>query len=227
MKIWITIPTWNRKKTAETIIPITYKHKKDHFLHITDDYSTEYNAFELFKNHADQIERPPKKLGVQLLRCWEFRKFLETDYDLIYMTDSDALHDPNFTDRLLELYDVTKHPVCIYNTNWHIRATINYNEKYNFYWRRTMPGVSQLYDRSMVEKIVKELDKRGDPVYAWDYRVLEYLGMKSATSKTSYMQHFGGPGSIHNKTLTSDTALEPTEYLKSMWNPILKQITKR
>ena len=75
MKIWITIPTWNRKKTAETIIPITYKHKKDHFLHITDDYSTEYNAFELFKNHADQIERPPKKLGVQLLRCWEFRKF--------------------------------------------------------------------------------------------------------------------------------------------------------
>jgi len=224
-KIWITVPVYNRYKTAKSIIPNIYNHKKEHFLHITDDYSTEYNAFEKFKNYSDQIERPPKKMGVQLLRCWEFRRFLETDYDLIYMTDSDALHDPNFIDRLLELYEFTKHPVCIYNTKWHKNSTINYNSNKDFYWRKTMPGISQLYDREMVEKIVKSLDKHGDPIYAWDYRVLEFLGMKSVTSKTSYVQHFGGPGSIHNKTLTQDTAVEPTQYLKEQWNPILKLIT--
>jgi len=226
-KIWITIPVYNRYKTAKAIIPITYKNKKNHFLHISDDFSTEYNASEVFKNYADEIERPPKKLGVQLLRWWEFRKFLETDFDLIYMTDSDALHDPNYIDRLLELYEFTKHPVCIYNTKWHVNATVNYNSVKDFYWRRTMPGISQLYDREMVEKIVKTLDKKGEPTYAWDYRVLEFLNMRAVTSKTSYIQHFGGPGSIHNKTLTSDTALEPTKYLKEMWNPILKQIQRR
>lgn len=227
MKIWITIPVWNRKKTAETIIPYTYKHKKEHFLHITDDHSTEYDAKELFKEYADQIDRPSKKSGVHKIRTIEFNQFLKTDYDLLYMTDSDALHDPNFTDKLLELYNKTKHPVSIYNTNWHRKHTIKYNKVDDFYWRKTMPGISQLYDRKMVEKIVAALKKHGSPKSAWDYKVVEYLGMKCVTSKTSYVQHFGGKGSIHHQFLKSEVAVEPTEYLKEMWDPIVEKITQK
>lgn len=227
MKIWITVPTWNRKETAEVIIPNIAEYKKEHFLHISDDHSTAYNPHELFKDYADKIDIVPRKMGVQKLRCWEFREFLKTDYDLIYMTDSDALHDPNYIDRLLELYNYTKSPVCLYNTKWHKSSTISHEKDLDFYWRRTMPGVSQLYDREMVEKIVDILNKKGDPVYAWDYRVVEFLKTKVVTSKTSYVQHFGGPNSIHNKTLHQDVALEPTPYLESMWKPIVEKISNK
>lgn len=225
MKIWITIPTWNRAKTATTIIPEIAKYKKDHYLHISDDHSTEYDPAVAFKDIADEVAKPPRKMGVQKLRCWEFRKFLKTDFDLIYMTDSDALHDPNFIDKLLELYTYTKAPVCLYNTKWHTASTIKYVEELDFYWRKTMPGVSQLYDRSMVEKIVSVLNKKGDPNYAWDYRVVEYLKTDVVTSKTSYVQHFGGPNSIHNKNVNSDVALQPTDYLAEQWSPIIKKIS--
>lgn len=223
LKIWITVPTFNRQKIAEIVIRQLSNHKKEHFLHVSDDYSTAYDPFKLF-DYADKVEKPPKKMGVQHLRCWEFREFLKTDYDLIYMTDSDALHDPNFINRLLELYDRTKLPVCLYNTKWHQTSTIVEDKNHDFYYRRTMPGISQMYNREMVKKIVTRLNRTGDPVYAWDYRVVEYLKTQVVTSKTSYVQHFGGPGSIHNKTLQQDIALTPTNYLKAMWNPTLQKI---
>ncbi|MFV2015307.1 MAG: hypothetical protein ACC656_07765, partial [Candidatus Heimdallarchaeota archaeon] len=139
--------------------------------------------------------------------------------------DSDAMHDPNYINRLLELYDKTKAPICLYNTKWHKPSTIKEDKALDFYWRRTMPGISQMYDRKMVSKIVYRLKQVGDPVYAWDYRVVEYLNQHIVTSKTSYVQHFGGPGSIHNTTLEKDIALEPTNYLKAIWTPIVKKIS--
>jgi len=226
MKIWITVPTYNRKKIAEIVIPQLAKHKKEHFLHISDDFSTAYDPFKLFADYADQIERPPKHMGVHKLRCWEFRQFLKTDFDLIYLTDSDAFHDPNYIDRLLYLYEHTKAPVSLYNTKWHFNATRKELPELDAIYRSTLPGISQLYNRKMVEKIVKALDRAGDPVYAWDYRVIEYLNTICVTSKTSYIQHFGGPGSIHHPTLTTDTAHNPTNYIKAMWQPIVEKITK-
>lgn len=224
-KIWITVPTHNRKTIARICLKQLSLHKKDNFLHVSDDHSSEFDPLKEFEPWADKIERTPKKMGVQHLRCWEFREFLKQDeYDLIYMTDSDTLHDPGFINRLLQLYLKYKSPVCLYNAKAHQRPIVREDDRSDISIRKTMPGVSQLYDRRMVEKIVKILDVKGDPVYAWDYRVVEYLARNTITSRTSFLQHFGGEGSIHNKTLQQDVALNPTNYLKMMWNPVVSRL---
>jgi glycosyltransferase involved in cell wall biosynthesis len=224
MKIWITVPTFNRKKIAEVSLKQLCNHKGAHTLHVSDDWSTEYSP-NIFEQFSDQVEKVPRKMGIHHLRCWEFRKFLnERSEDLLYMTDSDTVHDPNFADRLIELYKF-KYPTTIYNTQHHFNSSLPRHllEQYcpetlnhGAILRRTMPGVSQLFDREMVTKIVNYLDSEGDPVYAWDYRVIECLRTPCVTSNISFLEHFGGPGSIHNKTLDTDRAYNPTEYLKSI-----------
>ena len=72
-KIWITVPTHNRKTIARICLKQLAKHKKDSFLHVSDDHSSEFDAVAEFSQWADKVERTPKKMGVQHLRCWEFR----------------------------------------------------------------------------------------------------------------------------------------------------------
>ena len=43
-------------------------------------------------------------MGVDNLRWHQFRSFLEQDeFDVLYFTDSDAVHDPEYTDVLKTL----------------------------------------------------------------------------------------------------------------------------
>ena len=220
--IYITVPIYNRKNISLICVEQLFKYKKDAFINITDDYTTKYDVNKLLGPYSNKVTKYDTKLGIEVLRCYEFREFLKTDYKYLYMTDNDAFHDPNYIDRLIELYTRYNKPVCLYNTKHHFKSTVaSYND---IIIRKTMPGISQLYSRDMVIKIVKALDEHGDTKRSWDFIIPKYLGLNNITSNMSYIEHFGGPGSIHNKTLNSDIAVNPTEYLKEHKRIIIRKL---
>lgn len=225
MKIWTTVATWNRKKITEICLKQLHSHKQDSFLHVSDDYSTDYSLDDLSK-YCDLVERPSKKLGIHAMRCWEIEQFLKTDYDLIYFTDNDAFHDPSYIDRLKDVYSRYKLPVSLYNTRWHFMNTIS--EDGDTVIRSSMPGISQLYNREMATRILNTVRQIGVPDYAWDYRFVEYLKTQTVTTKTSYIEHFG-PGGIHNpgNDFERDRATNPTMYLIEKRQPIINYLLGR
>lgn len=244
MKILICLPVYNRKKITELVIENINKYKQDATFWIFNDWSEQYDN-DFLEPHCDKVFKLPKSdklvvkneknvngMGVQHLRWYQFRQFLTTDYDLIYFTDSDALHDPNFINVLKTVYqkyklkdgdNEIKLPISLYSTKWHSDSTIRENDE--IYIRKTGAGISQMYSKSMVQKIVSVLDRQPtDPDYAWDYRCLEYLGLPIITTKTSYVEHFGADvDSMHTPKgeWDRDRALNPTSYLQNIRQSVI------
>jgi peptidylprolyl isomerase len=229
MSILISVPVFNRKKITQLSLAQTKRYKTSHcYLQVYNDHSTEYDNSFLMPC-ADEVIQLPKKMGTHNLRLYQFRKFLETDFDFIYMTDNDVIHDPQYINVLEILYKMgdRKLPVCIYNTIFHMQeGNILYHGN-GIFLRKTAPGVSMFYDRKMVEKIVSMLDKIGNSHddFGWDYRAIAYLDLPWITSETSYLEHYGGNGS-HNYDYERDRALNPTKYLKEKRESILKYLTQ-
>lgn len=220
MKIWISLATYNRKKITEIVLRQLATFKQDSFLHVTDDHSSEYDVAFLKNLGADSVEQPVSKLGIHHIRCQEMEQFLQSDYDLCYFTDNDAFHDPMYVTKLKEIYNRYQLPSTLYNTRWHFNSTVNQDGDVLF--RKTMPGISQLYDKKMATIIVEQLHKRGRPDYAWDYRFIEWLNTLTIATNISYVEHFG-VGGIHNTSLTDfdrDRAHNPTMFLQQQ-RPII------
>jgi len=253
MKILICLPVYNRKDITELVIENLNKYKQDATFWIFNDWSEQYDN-DFLEPHCDKVFKLPKSdkeviknmknrngMGVQHLRWHQFREFVNMDdYDLVYFTDSDALHDPSYIDVLKSVHEKytlkskdgtqkIKIPVCLYSTKWHLDSTVK--EGKDVYIRKTAPGISQLYTKDMANKIVEVLDNQpSDPDYAWDYRCLEYLGLPVVTTKTSYVEHFGADtDSMHTPKgeWDRDRALNPTKYLEELRQPIIDYLEGR
>lgn len=249
MKILICVPVFNRENITELVLENLNKYKKDATLWVYNDWSEEYDN-DFLEPNCDKVFKLPKSdkivikneknvngMGVQHLRWYQFREFIKMDeFDAIYFTDSDALHDPSYIDILKNaskkytLSNGYKLPICLYSTKWHIDSTIN--ETSDIYMRKTAPGISQLYTKDMAKKIVDGLENYNkihgcDPDYGWDYHVSDFLKLPFITTKKSYIEHFGADvDSMHTpKGLWDrDRALEPSEYLKNIRQPIIDYI---
>jgi glycosyltransferase involved in cell wall biosynthesis len=244
MKILICVPVFNRKNITELVLENLYKYKEDATLYAYNDWSTEFdNDFleplcdKVFKLPASnkvvvKNEKNKNGMGVQHLRWYQFREFLNQDeHDYIYFTDSDALHDPNYIQVLKTMHgkykmkNGDKLPVSLYDTVWHSQPQNLLKEGSDVYMRRTSAGISQLYSKDMVKKIVDTLNKQSeDPIYAWDYRAQEYLGLPFLTTKTSYVEHFGAvKDSMHTPQgqWDRDRATNPSQYLKDIRNSVI------
>ena len=239
MKILICLAVYNRKKITELVLENLMKYKKDSFLLVYNDWSTEYDN-DFLEPLCDKVVKlpPSNKIvvknesningsGIANIRWKQFRDFVNQDeYDYIYFTDSDALHDPNFIDVLKNIHSKYKTksgeklPVCLYDTVWHSCAQNLLKEGSDVWMRKTAPGISQFYSKEMCIKIVDILNKqKEDPQYAWDYRCLEYLGLPFLNTKTSYIEHFGADkSSMHTPEgqWDRDRAINPSEYLKNI-----------
>jgi tetratricopeptide (TPR) repeat protein len=115
----IIVPVWNRKEITELALKSLMKHKGPHAdLWVYNDWSTDYNNKWLSKLCDKVIQLPPsdqtviknekntKGMGVAHLRWAQFRDFAEQhDYDYLYLTDSDVIHDPTFMTTLFELHE--------------------------------------------------------------------------------------------------------------------------
>lgn len=236
MKILICVCVYNRKKLTKLILNNLFKYKQDATLWVFNDWSTEYEN-DYLSECADKVFKLPKSdkvviknekningMGVQHLRWYQFREFLKTDFDAIYMTDNDALHDPSYIDILKKISTKytsksgKKLPISLYDTIWHSSEKNLIKETDDVYMRYTAAGISQFFTRDMVEKIVESLNNENDPDYAWDYKVSEYLKLPFLVTKQSYVEHYGADiDAMHGKDgdYERDRALNPTEYLKN------------
>jgi Tfp pilus assembly protein PilF len=224
-KILISVPVFNRKKITQLSLAQTKRYKTVYcHLQVYNDHSTEYDN-DFLAPYADEVIQLPSKKGIDALRWHQFRSFLETDFDFIYMTDGDVIHDPRFIPVLDVLYEMgdRKLPVCLFNSVFHIEPRIILYRKNGIMLKGTAPGVSMFYDRKMVETIVSMLDRHHD-TSIWDFKAMKYLGLPSVTPETSYLEHYGG-GGIHNMDYDRDRAINPTAYLQERREPILRYLT--
>jgi tetratricopeptide (TPR) repeat protein len=224
--ILISVAVFNRKTITGLSLAQTKRYKTPYcHLQVYNDHSTEFdNSF--LAHYADEVIQLPVKKGIHDLRWHQFRKFLETDFDFIYMTDSDVLHDPGYVTVLEKLYEWgdRKFPVCLFNSAFHMDPRTILCRKNGILLKGTAPGVSMFYSKKMVEKIVSMLFKHHD-TSIWDYTALKYLGLPWITPETSYLEHYGG-GGIHNADYERDRAINPTKYLVERRTSILDHLLR-
>ena len=229
LSILIVVDAYNRGKITHLSLAQTQRYKSAKcYLQVYNDHSTEYDNLFL-SPYADEVIQLPNKMGSHNLRKYQFKQFLETDFDFLYMVDSDVIHDPKFETVLRVLYEIgdRKLPICLYNSNEHAHETNIVYCKNGISLRKTAPGISLFFNRKMVEKIVSILDRVDDDHnrYNLDYRAIAYLGLPCITPEISFLEHYGG-GGIHNSDYEKDRAITPTEYLQYRRKAILDYLTQ-
>ena len=227
MPILISVCVFNRKKITQLSLAQTKRYKTSYcHLEVCNDHSTEYdNSF--LEPYADEVIQLPAKIGIDNLRWYQFRKFLETDFDFLYMTDNDIIHDPQYVPMLEALYEIgnKRLPVCLYNSQFHMDPNIILFYKSGLILKETAPGFSMFYDRKMVDKIVAKLDKVGidNRHISWDYKASSYLCLPYITPERSFLEHYGAGGKS-NIDYERDRAINPTKYLQERRESILKYL---
>jgi peptidylprolyl isomerase len=229
VSILISVPVFNRRKITQLSLAQTKRYKTPYcYLQVYNDHSTEFdNSF--LAHYADEVVQLPVKMGIHNLRRYQFRKFLEADFDFIYMTDNDVIHDPQYVTVLQVLYELgnRKLPVCLYNTEFHNHPSHILCRSNGTMIKKKAHGVSMFYDRKMVEKIVSMMDRVGNAhdAISWDLRAVSYLDLPWITPDASYLEHYGANG-INNNDYERDKAMNPTIYLRDRRESILKYLTQ-
>lgn len=226
--ILIPVCVFNRKKITQLSLAQIKRYKTEYcYLQVYNDQSTEYDNYFL-EQYADEVIQLPHRMGPHNLRWCSFNKFLESDFDFMYMTDNDIIHDPEFINALEYLYEmgVGQLPVCLYNSRDHSGPkTVLFDNNNGIILKKTAPGFSMFYDRKMVEKVISIFDKTGTnhDNYGWDYRAIAYLGLPWITSEVSYLEHYGA-GGVNNSDYETDRAINPSEYLQKRRESILNYL---
>jgi glycosyltransferase involved in cell wall biosynthesis len=235
MRIMIAVATYNRPRITslclENLARITQENDAD--LVIYDDCSTSYD-YQWLSNYARQVIVFPRHIGIEASRARAFRDFAHvfTNYELIYLTDNDTIHDPSFVQVLRDIFDFQSNnsqsnPVGLFRSHFHENAVTVRSS--GFFLSKTCPGVSQCYTREMVERIVSALDTNStlEFTYGWDYHFPSVLDSEFLLTEVSYLQHFGRDkyeGGIHASNsgpdkaaflqdFARDSAINPSKYL--------------
>jgi hypothetical protein len=229
LTVLIVVPVFNRKRITQLSLAQTKRYKTSSCrLQVYNDHSTEFdNSFLL--PYADEVIQLPVKMGIHKLRQYQLAKFLETDFDLIYMTDNDVIHDSRYVTVLLALYEMgnRKLPVCLYNTEFSGHESNILYKRNGIMIKKAAHGVSMLYDRKMAEKIVSMMNKAGHAhdIISWDLRAVSYLDLPWIAPEMSYLEHYGADG-VNNDDYERDRALSPTPYLEKRRESILVCLTQ-
>jgi tetratricopeptide (TPR) repeat protein len=227
--ILIAVNTFNRKKITQISLEQTLRFKTPNcFLQVYNDHSTEYgNSF--LSPFADEVIQLPVKIGNKDLRWHQFRRFLSTDFDFLYITDNDVIHDPHYISMLKSLYETGNRqlPVSLYNNIFTMQPGMILQHENGIFLKTTAPGCSMFFDRNMVRKIVSSLDN-GDTSFdflPWDNRVAAFLELPWIIPETSLLEHYGAGGN-NNRNYERDRAINPTPYLQERRNAIMHYLSE-
>tara|TARA_A100001015_G_scaffold135563_1_gene150424 strand:+ start:1354 stop:2097 length:744 start_codon:yes stop_codon:yes gene_type:complete len=244
LKVLIALATYNRKTVTSLCLEnLKQSIDKNTRLVIYDDASEKYNE-EFLLNFSDYVLRFRVRGGIERSRARAFRDFVHiyTDYDLLYITDNDTIHDPEFLEVLRDLYTISsvsyekQMPIGLFNSVFHAKQTNIIKEEELVSIRKTCPGVSQCYDRSMVSKIVNFLDKNPffETAYGFDYFWPSQLKVPFIQTKISYLEHFardkeerGIHSAVSNDPRADfdrDRAINPSPYLEKIREKTIKKI---
>ncbi len=247
LKILIALATWNRPNVTKLCLENLQKVRGSNVaVMIYDDCSSAYDT-SFLDPYCDGLLRFRLPGGIERSRARAFRDFVYrySEYDVLYLTDNDTVHDPVFVEVIREFFAEQArypfaHPIGLFRSVFHEKATKQQYE--NFLVSKTCPGVSQAYNREMAEKIVHLLNTNPamETVYGWDYLWPAALEVPFLITQKSYVEHLGrdlSEGGIHCPNTGSsescflndyqrDKALEPTESLKLITSDALKSLFK-
>lgn len=245
MKILIALATHNRPVITELCLQ-NLQAVRDNAtrLVIYDDDSRAYSDRYL-SGYADEVVRFEVRGGIEKSRARAFRDFLNNykEYDLLYLTDNDAIHDPVFAELLRGIFNGQQqhgaeiYPVGLFNSVFHQSRLMAENEKFFLY--ETCPGISMCFTRDMVKLIVDYLDREpsAESTYGWDMTWPKALKRPFLVPKNSYVEHFARDrfeAGMHSNNsgispdalldFERDRALNPTEYLIKARPFVIKSI---
>ena len=231
-RIMVIIPFHNRKRVAELCVPtISDTLTSADYLVCCNDGSTEYGR-EFLEKWADRVCNTVTPVGIEMQRRSHFAMYWQYQhaYTHLYLTDPDAIHDPDWRSHALELQaKAMGAPVCLYNTAAHERLvgnTIATDTENGIIWRRVAPGISYLLTLAHVEKIMPWLSQ----IRSFDWDIPRILGHRCIISRVSYVEHIGH-GGLHHKDEYGieggDRALSPTPYLAAKRADVIESLRKR
>ena len=245
LKILVAVATWNRRNTTRLCLENLQEVRGPNVaVMIYDDSSSTYDT-KFLEPYCDGLLRFRLHGGIERSRARAFRDFVHRylDFDILYLTDNDTIHDPTFINVLNEFFVEQEHypcshPVGLFRSTFHENAIEQQFE--NFVVSKTCPGVSQAYNREMAEKIVRLLDKNPlmETVYGWDYHWPRAIKQPFLISSNSYLEHFArdlNEGGLHSKVtgmtqedflrdFQRDRSLYPTNNLIKLTNQALGNI---
>ena len=246
MKLLIALATYNRPGITAVCLENLQLIRDPARVRLVvyDDASVAYSARYL-STLTDEVVRFERNGGIERSRARAFRDFIYrfTDYDLLYLTDNDTVHDPQFVDYLLHTFECqirsgSVSPMGLFNSVFHRQSLLAKYEGFNI--SSTCPGISQCYTRDMAEKIVDYLN--ADPLmesrFGWDYRWPQILREPFLISTTSYVEHFARDameGGIHCKLsgtdlesflrdFERDRAVNPSQYLIDCRDDVIDRV---
>lgn len=248
-KMLIAVSTHNHSNITELSLAMLREvmGSADRLL-VYDDSSTACDKKWLMR-FADEVIRMPRQSSIERLRTRSFSDFvcLFKEFELLYTTTGEAVHDPGFSHRLRGLYgrhsaDGVKLPVSLYNSPSHNYPENVIRREGEISFRKTAPSVSQMYDREMAQVIVNGLDLQSEPEtgYAYDCDVSLRLGRPFLQSEVSFVEYFGGnrregthatSGELDKQNAIAyferDRAINPSVYLKMIRPVVIEYILER
>ena len=234
----ICIPCHERRAVMEQCVPTVKESKAPQdVLLLCNDGSTEFDDKVLRDLGASAVSHSDVAMGIEAQRRMHFEMFADfapaAGYTHLYLSDHDAIHDPNWRQYALDLQAFCDGaPVCLYNTPAHARLvgnTISDDPKNPVIWRRVAPGVSYLLTARHVEAVVKALPHLPRPCWDWDWAVPGILGHRFAIARQSHVDHNGWGGRHHPEADGldgGDRCLNPTPWLVEKRKAIVAALSK-
>jgi hypothetical protein len=189
-----------------------------HELHVWDDQSDRPPDLHGIRHIA---HKEKGKLWVGGIRAVELLEFISSGFDVVYLTDCDAVLDPAWMGmavRLLKYGEVAG----LYNNSYNLRYVVGEGSEPPHYVKTAVPGISIMMVRAAVMRLVKIL-----PTFdvKWDHRFSAELGMRCIVSKQSHCDHYGASG-LHPGPGEWDknVAHNPTPYLADLRRTLFEEI---
>jgi hypothetical protein len=246
MRILIALATWNRPVITEICLEnLSAARSADVRLVVYDDASDAYDKAWL-SGYADEVVRFASTGGISRSRAKAMRDFVYrfTDFDLLYLTDNDTLHDPRFVEVIRWVFETRKGagkplPLSLFNSVFHSAPENVLGEHPQLLLVKTIPGASRVYERTMAEQVVQVLntDPELEHVPGWDWHYMTLLARPSLLTRTSYMEHFARDrleGGMHNPSsglgdagradFERDRALNPTPWLAERREEVIRRL---
>jgi glycosyltransferase involved in cell wall biosynthesis len=246
MKILIAIATFNRPVITQISLANLASFKSDKVKLVAyDDASSAYTREQLL-TYADEVVQFRTNGGIERSRAKAIRDFVYrySEFDLLYFTDNDTVHDPNLLAVLEGMFiwqkrEKVSFPVSVFNTVFHNQPKNILQENEAFFLTKTIPGISQCYSRDMAKIIVDALNNSPDLEFksGWDYLYPSLLDRPCILTKISYVEHFArdryeggmhvqisGNGSEGRKDFERDRAINPTDFLVNIRDTVINEI---
>jgi len=223
VKILVCVPCHNRKQITELCVPTIAEGMERapgrDILNLYNDGSDEYGQSFLYGLGADNVAEMSPAIGIERQRKIHFGDFNPDRFTHLYLTDADALHDPNWRYKALELQNRYHGlPVCLYDTLAHSSLkgnTIADDPNHPVIVRRVAPGISYLLTAEHVARVMKAMPEL-PAHWHWDWTTPAILGHQMIISRESHVDHIGLGGMHHPKDAgldEGDRALNPTPFL--------------